>query len=70
MEIASEKLKPNQKVVKRVTGMRWSCRHEACSTFMNDWKEYMEILDEIEKNKCENSENQRKTAAFKKIEHI
>ena len=65
-ELLLRKLKPNQKVVKRVTGTRWSCRYDAVVAFMKGWKEFMEVLNEIEKNKCEKSENQRKAAGFKK----
>ena len=65
-ELLLEKLNPGQRVVKRVTGTRWSSRYDACSAFINSWKEIMEVLDELEKNECEKSQNQRKAAGLRK----
>jgi hypothetical protein len=65
-----QKLKPNQKVVKRATGTRWSSRYNACS-FKNSWEEFMETLNDIENNNSEKHINRRKAAGLKKqLEYI
>ncbi|XP_050056114.1 uncharacterized protein LOC126549783 [Aphis gossypii] len=60
-----QKLKPNQKVVKRATGTRWSSRYNACSSFKNSWEEFMETLNDIENNNSEKHINRRKAAGLK-----
>jgi len=60
-----DKLKPGQNVVKRASGTRWSCRHNACSAFINSWKEFMETLKDIENNTSEKPTNRRKAAGLK-----
>jgi hypothetical protein len=60
-----QKLKPNQKVVKRATGTRWSSRYNACSSFKNSWEEFMAILNDIENNNSENPINRKKAAGLK-----
>jgi len=58
-------LKPNQKVVKRATGTRWSSSYNACSSFKDSWKEFMETLNDIENNNSEKHINRRKAAGLK-----
>ncbi len=65
-ELLLEKLKPGQKVLKRVMGTRWSSRHNACHAFTEGWQEFMEILRDIESNESEKPENQRKAAGLRK----
>ncbi|KAL4085032.1 hypothetical protein QTP88_027870 [Uroleucon formosanum] len=64
-ELMKDKLKPGQNVVKRASGTRWSCRHNACSAFINSWKEFMETLKDIENNTSEKPTNRRKAAGLK-----
>lgn len=74
-EILMKMLKPNQKVVKRATGTRWSSRHNACSAaFVGGWKEFLETLESVEKNKAEPPKCSRKAAGlrtyFEKFESV
>ena len=65
-QILKENLKPQQKVLKRVEGTRWSSRYDANSCFCDGWNEIMETLKVIETNKLEQAENRHKAAGLRK----
>lgn len=65
-ELLLENLASGQKVVKRVTGTRWSSRYNACSAFTASFKPLMNVLNNIENNESEKPENRRKSAGLRK----
>lgn len=65
-ELLQENLASGQKVVKRVTGTRWSSRYNACSAFTASFKPLMNVLNHIENNEFEKPENRRKSAGLRK----
>jgi len=42
-QLMKEKLRPDQKVVKRAIETRWSSRYNTYSAFTNSWKEFKDI---------------------------
>lgn len=65
-KLLQENLRPGHKIAKRATGTRWSRQYDACSAFSSSFKEFMEVLENIEKNECEKPENRRKAAGLRK----
>lgn len=65
-KLLQENLKPGHKIAKRATGTRWSRRYDACSAFADSFKEFMEVLENIEKKESEKPENRRKAAGLRK----
>ncbi|KAL4120597.1 hypothetical protein QTP88_013262 [Uroleucon formosanum] len=63
--IAKSSSELSSPTLKRASGTRWSCRHNACSAFINSWKEFMETLKDIENNTSEKPTNRRKAAGLK-----
>lgn len=64
-QILKETLKPEQRVVKRVDGTRWSSRYDANACFCEGWNEIMKTLQIIEDNKSEKPENRRQAAGLR-----
>ncbi len=65
-ELLQGNLAPGHKVVKRVTGTRWSSKYNACSAFTASFKPLMDVLNHIENNESEKPENKRKAAGLRK----
>lgn len=66
-DLLTKQLARGQKVAKRVSGTRWSSRHNACSAFTHGWKEFIQVLRDIENDNSEQQITRRKAAGLQKV---